>query len=83
MAIDEQLLTLLACPESREKLTLASQDALSSLNTKIGAGKVQNRAGRTLNKALEGGLVRADGRYLYPIINGVPNLLIEEAIPLG
>jgi uncharacterized protein YbaR (Trm112 family) len=27
--------------------------------------------------------VRADGRALYPMRNGVPMLLVDEAIPLG
>ena len=32
---------------------------------------------------LEGGLLRADGKVVYPIRNGIPVMLIDEAIPLG
>lgn len=83
MKLDPQLLDLIACPESREKLTPAPQDLIDALNASIGAGKLKNRAGRPLTEALDGGLIRPDGRYMYPIRAGIPNLLVDEAIGLG
>jgi uncharacterized protein YbaR (Trm112 family) len=32
---------------------------------------------------LEGGLVRADGKVLYPMRGEIPVMLIDEAIPLS
>lgn len=82
-AIDEQLLDLIACPETREKLTLAEQAMVDRVNAAIGAGKLKNRAGRTLTDALEAGLLRPDNKYMYPVQGGFPSLLIDEAIPLA
>jgi uncharacterized protein YbaR (Trm112 family) len=35
-----------------------------------------------VEKQLDGGLVREDGAYLYPIEDDIPIMLIDEAIPL-
>ena len=33
--------------------------------------------------AIDGGLLREDGRILYPVREGIPILLIEEGLPVG
>ena len=53
------------------------------LNLQIAAGRVQNRGGQNLREKIDGGLVRADGRFLYPLQQNIPLLLVDEAIPLG
>ena len=82
MAIDAQLLSLLVCPETRAPLTLADESLITALNQKIGAQQCQNRAGKRVERPLDGGLVRADGQWLYPIWDDIPDLLIDDAIAL-
>ena len=79
---DVELLNILCCPETRQKLTLADSPVLEKLNQQIAASQLQNRAGQTVREKLDGGLVRADGKYLYPIRQNIPVMLVDEAIPL-
>ena len=80
--IDQQLLSILACPETREAVSLADEALIESLNRKIEAGQLVNRAGETVTESISGGLVREDGRYLYVIRDGIPVMLMEQGILL-
>lgn len=80
--IDAKLLNLLCCPESHQPLHLADAALLQSLNQQVTAGSLKNRAGQLLKDKLDGGLVRADKQVVYPIINKLPILLVEEGILL-
>ncbi len=80
--IDPEFLKLLRCPESRQTLTVADAAVVRSLNDRIQAGKVQNRGGAKVEQACEAGLVRQDGRYLYPIRDGIPVMLVAESVAL-
>ena len=68
--ISPALLALLRCPLTQQTLAMAPAELL--------AGRV-DREGR----ALEAALVRADGAVLYPIRNGIPVLLAEEAVAVA
>ena len=81
--IDQDLLDILACPETKEVVRLASDSEVASLNESIRAGNLVNRGGEKVTVPIEGGLVRADGKYLYPIREEIPIMLIDEAIPLS
>ena len=83
MPIDQELLDMLVCPESREKLSLADGDLIAKVNARIASGGISNRAGQTVKQAIEGGLTRPDGKFLYPVRDDIPNLLVDEAIPLS
>ncbi len=74
------LLEILRCPESLQPLTLLEFAHLASLNEKISAGHLQNRAGKTVTEPLQAALLRKDSRYLYPIKNDIPVMLIDESI---
>ncbi len=83
MALDDDLLELMVCPDSREKLALADDALVAKLNAGIEQGTVKNKAGQAVEHKLDAGLVRADGEILYTVIDDIPNLLIDEGIPLG
>ena len=80
--MDEGLLELLACPETRESVSLADGTLVDRINREIEAGRLVNRGGEKVAEPIDGGLVRRDRRYLYPIRRDVPVLLVEAAIPL-
>ncbi len=81
MPIDAQLLAILVCPETHQPLSMAGDDVLAELNAKVGSG-LKNRHGDALKGAITEGLVREDGKALYVIEDGIPNLLVDERIDL-
>lgn len=82
MAVSEELLEILICPETKQGLKLAGSDVLGPLNDKIRAGAARNRGGETISKPIEEGLVREDLKVLYPVDDGIPVMLIEQSIEL-
>tara|TARA_B100000686_G_scaffold345034_1_gene428798 strand:+ start:2855 stop:3118 length:264 start_codon:yes stop_codon:yes gene_type:complete len=80
--IDKDLLDILACPENKEPVHLAESDIVSELNSRIERGQVSNRGGEKVEKKMDGGLIRQDGAFLYPIEDDIPIMLIDEAIPI-
>jgi len=80
--VDPALLATLICPETRTRLHLADEALIARLNRESAAGDLKNRAGRLVEDPLEGGLIREDGKFLYPILDGIPVMLVDESIPL-
>jgi len=81
--IDQDLLDILACPETHQPLALAGEDLIATVNAQIAGGSCKNVGGNAVEDPLEGGLVREDQKIIYPIRNSIPVLLIDEGIPLG
>ena len=80
--IDQQLLDLLVCPENQTALAVADAPLLAKLNHAIAEGQIKNRGGESVSEPLAGGLVREDKTLLYPIIDDIPVMLMDEAIAL-
>jgi uncharacterized protein YbaR (Trm112 family) len=81
--VSEALLEILLCPETRSRLTLADDRMMERLNAAIAARQLVNRGGDKLEKPLDGGLLRGDRTVLYPIVDGIPIMLLDESIPLA
>jgi len=71
MEISDELLAALRCPETRQKLAVATAEQLARINGALGQGA-----------ALEGALIREDQQAAYPIDDGFPVLLLERQIRL-
>jgi uncharacterized protein YbaR (Trm112 family) len=80
--IDKELLDILVCPENKSPVQLADDDLVSRINAAIDAGTLHNRGGEKVDEHIDGGLVREDGDFLYPIREEIPVMLIDEAFPL-
>jgi uncharacterized protein YbaR (Trm112 family) len=81
--IADELLFLLRCPESKQRLSVASPEQLAALESARTAGALRDRAGNAVSEPVLAGLVRADGMLLFPIRDGIPVLLLDQALPLG
>ena len=80
--IDRDLLDILACPENKTPVKLADQPLIDTINSAIEKGEVKNRGGQKIEQPIDGGLVREDRVFLYPIQDAIPIMLIGEAIPI-
>ncbi len=80
--ISAELLKILCCPETHQKLVIVDQSRVKSINQKISTGNLVNHGGVRISEPIEGGLVREDQKVVYPIRRGIPILLVDEAIPL-
>jgi len=76
------LLKILCCPETHQRLEIVADATIADINKQIVARTLHARSGKLVDQAIESGLVREDRKYLYPIRNGIPVLLIDEALPL-
>ena len=82
MAINEQLLKILACPETKAPVALAPSIMVENLNRQIKSGSLKNHSGKIVSEVMEAGLLRSDGKRLYPIVKNIPVMLINEGIDL-
>jgi len=80
--VDKELLEMLCCPETKEDVSLVTGALIEDLNQKIEAGGLKNRGGEIVKEKMDSGLLRADGKFLYPIREDIPIMLIDEAIPV-
>jgi len=79
--VDAKLLDILCCPETKQDVYLADELSIKKINSAIQAGSVKNRGGEMVKESIDAGLLREDKKYLYPIREDIPIMLIDEAIP--
>jgi len=80
--IDPELLKILCCPETKQDVGVADASLIEKLNQKIAVGELKNRGGEPVDPKIDGGLIRSDQKYLYPIRDDIPIMLIAEGISL-
>ena len=73
--IAPELLEILRCPETMQRLRVATLSEIQAF-----AAEEIRQPGDSIKVAIENGLIREDGKVLYPIRNGIPVMLLEEAI---
>jgi len=81
--VDQSLLDILVCPESKQPLHAADAALLARVNSRVSAGSLKNRGGQVVSALLDEALVREDGSVLYPVRDDIPIMLIDESIPLS
>ncbi len=80
--ITQELLNILVCPETKQRVVPAKEGVLAELNAKIANGQLRNRAGGQVQEKLDGALVREDGKFAYPVRKDIPVMLLDESLPL-
>ena len=80
--LSPDLIEILVCPETKQPVALATAEQLERVNAGIRDGSLRNRGGEAVEGELAEGLVREDGKVLYPVDDGIPVMLIEESIEL-
>jgi len=81
--ISENLLAVIACPETKQDLVVAENDIVQKINHLIENGELLNRSKQKVTETIDGGLIqKEDRKYLYPIRNEIPILLVDESMAL-
>jgi len=80
--VDPKLLEILCCPETKQDIAVAPADLVEKLNRQISEGGLKSRNGEVIKEKMDGGLLRADGKVLYPVRDDIPIMLIDESIVL-
>ncbi len=78
--MDRKLLDLLVCPATRQPLALLDKPGLEALNRAIAAGGMQRADDTPQTEPVREALITRDRKTLYRVDDGIPVLLIEEAI---
>lgn len=81
--VDQSLLDILVCPETKQPLHAAEAVLLERLNASVRDGSVTTRAGAVVSDPIVEALVREDGSVLYPVRDSIPIMLIDESIQLS
>jgi uncharacterized protein YbaR (Trm112 family) len=83
IAMDRKLLDILACPATRQPLSLLESRGLGALNEAIAAGGILRIDGSPQTDAVREALVTRDRKLAYRVDDGIPVLLVDEGIALG
>jgi uncharacterized protein YbaR (Trm112 family) len=70
--VNPELLAILVCPETKQRLSPAGDDILERVNQAVEEGYLRNQEG----------LIREDGKVMYPVWDDIPVMLLDEAIRL-
>lgn len=81
MPLSPTLLEKIACPLTRSRLTEADEATFKEVMEKVASGKIKTRGPVDWKpEEVTGLLITQDGKYAYPIVGGIPNLLPASCI---
>lgn len=81
--VTAKLISLLRCPVDGTTLELADETLVNRVNAAIEAGEARDRQDQKITDKIDAGLVDAGRKRVYPVREGIPTLIADQAIELG
>jgi len=81
--INKDLLSILACPHTKGSLSLISEEHITELNELIAKQKLTNKEGKPVLEKIDAAVTTSDYKFVYPIRNSIPVMLVEESFDLS
>lgn len=81
MAVSKDLVDILCCPVTKVPVRLATPGELAAINAAIGAGSARHSDGSAVESPLEEALITEDGASIYKVVESIPIMLKDQAIP--
>jgi len=78
----EQAQAILRCPITKQDLRLLKPQEFTPLNNRIAKGELVHVDGTPVKVSIEAGFISKDGRFVYPVLDGIILLLKNLAIPV-
>ena len=78
--VDSELVKILVCPANRVRVSLVGREIVDRLNQAIAEERILKVDGDLVSEPLQDGLLREDGKILYPVRDAIPVMLIGEGI---
>jgi len=77
--MDQELLELLVCPKTKQKLVLLPDNLLKEINAKITKKEIKNIGNELITKQADEALLEPNSKVVYFIIDHIPILIFEDA----
>ena len=82
--LDQSLIMSLRCPQTGQNLRMMTADELLSINGALIRNNLKSKNNEPpQSKPFSEGLATHDGRWAYPIEDGIAVLLSERALPVA
>lgn len=76
---DASLYDLLRCPQTGARVSLAPPEVIAELEHKRREGELRNGNGERVHDPVVAALCRADGRVVFPVVDGIPIMLMGNS----
>lgn len=83
MPVSKDLVDILCCPVTKVPVRLASPEELAALNAAIASGSALHADGTKVEGALEEALITEDKVSIYKVLDSIPIMLKDQAIPVA
>lgn len=82
MSFDTALLDIVCCPVTRLPLQQMPMHRVERAAALLAEGRLRNRGGRPVEAPVGGWLMTRDSKLAYPVRDGIPVLIEDEAVEL-
>ena len=79
--MDQELLKILCCPQTKVPVELLAAGDLEKLNRGIAEGRIKQADGAAVKQPVAEALITRDRKTIYRVDDGIPIMLIEQGIP--